>query len=187
VTLVGGVEVDPAEIPTILMNFGESFQGFGPIPCKFNRQRGIVAGYDDDDDDNDDDDDGRRKCKWNQSTVAILHRDDKLIRSIKLSRRILLMRNDIGIDTTSSTCTPNVVGETMMLMTPRQRENDDELFKPPTNEPHFSFAYSEFSLGHSVQDFPPDFDSTELVLFRTDPSTLEGVASWKELGRISTV
>ena len=125
-------------------------------------------------DDDDEDDDVRRKCKWNQSTVAILHRDDKFIRSIKLSRRILFMRNDIGIDTTStsSTCTPNVVGE-MMLMTPRQRENDEELIKPPTNEPHFSFAYSEFSLGHSVQDFPPDFDSTELVLFRTDPTTLD--------------
>lgn len=183
VTLVGDVKVDPAEIPTILMNFEELFQGFGPIPCKFNRERGVVDGYDDNDDneyiEDDDDDckecevgDGRRKCKWNQTAVAILHRDDQLIRCIKLSRRILFMTNDICI---ADTCTPTVV------------ENDDELFSPPTNEPHFSLAYSKLALSHSVQDFPPDFDSTEVVLFYTDPSTLAGVATWKELGRISTV
>jgi len=204
VTLVGGVEVDPAKMPTILMNFQESFQGFGPIPCKFNRERGVVAGYDDDveDDDDDDDDDDvcrkcedgdvRRKCKWNQTAVAVVHRDDKFIRSVKLSRRILLTRNDNDIDTTStsSTCTPNVVVGEKKVMTPHTENHDDELlFKPPTNEPHFSLAYSKFALDHSVQDIniPPDFDSTEVVIFYTDPSTLEGVASWKELGRISTL
>lgn len=41
VTLVGDVEVDPAEIPTISMNFEESFQVFGSIPCKFNREQGV--------------------------------------------------------------------------------------------------------------------------------------------------
>ena len=194
VTLVGDVKVDQADIPTILMNFKELFQGFGRIPCKFNRERGVVDGYDDSDDNDDkeqiedvDDDckecqvgDGRRRCKWNQTAVAILHRDDQLMRCIKLSRRILFMTNDICIANPTSTSSANACKPPVV-------ENDDELFSPPTNEPHFSLAYSELALSHSVQDFPPDFDSTEVVIFYTDPSTLAGVANWKELGRISTV
>jgi len=151
VTLVGGVKIHPDEIQNTMLKLHESFAGFGSIPCKFDRSKGIMAGYDEE----------SKTCKWNQSTVAILLREDKLIKAIEMAREALLL----GLDNNNA--------------------KDAELFKPPLYEPHLSLAYGYEPLGHLVKDFPPDFDSNVMVLVCTDPSTLEGVSSWKEIGRIA--
>ncbi len=94
--------------------------------------------------------------KWSQSTVAIMERDPIFIEAVRVAREIL----DLPVD-------------------------EEIMFPPPLSEPHFSFAYGDAPLGDLLNGhFPPNFKSNELVLMHTEPSCLEGVRSWKEVGRI---
>lgn len=154
VTMAGGIEVNHREVVRIIMSLKKEFLGFGPVPCKFDRVQGIVAGYKDDE---------KKICQWNQSTVAILKREEKLLNSIKIARKIMLDKND---DTNLGTT---------------------HLFAAPTYEPHLSLAYSHQHLGSFIvnKNVPPDFEANEVALWRTDPSSLEGVNEWYEIDRFS--
>lgn len=151
VTLVSGVDLNPNKIPNIMLKLREAFTGFGSIPCIVDRSKGIVAaGYDAE----------TKECKWNQSTVAILERDEQIIKAVHLARDLLL-----GVRV--------------------EHEDEDLLFKPPLNEPHLSLAYCNNPLGQHVKVIPEDFYSKEIKLVVTDPSTLQGVSSWMEVGKFS--
>jgi len=154
VTIVGGIEVNAQDVAKIVDALQKELVGFGPVPCNFDREQGILGGYIDNE---------KKVCQWNQSTVAILKREAKLIRLIRTSRKIL--RGD------------NVESDTV----------DTQLFVAPTYEPHLSLAYSDQYLGDFVfhEELPPDFEAFELALWSTEPSTLEGVEKWREIARVS--
>jgi len=151
ITLVGGIEVNHREIVRIIMSLKKELSGFGAVPCKFDRVQGIVAAYKDDE---------KKICHWNQSTVAILNREEKLIEAIKIARKILLNENH-DVDIISMT----------------------HFFTAPTCEPHLSLAYAHQFLGSCIvnKDVPPDFEAKEVALWRTDPSSLEGVKKWYQI------
>jgi hypothetical protein len=102
-------------------------------------------------------DEDRKKVTWNQSTVIVLDRDDKFMKAVRSVRAILLGR---------------------------EGNDEDVLFKPPLSEPHLSLAYCNEALSPLVELIPEDFDSLEMKLVATDPSTLEGVTNWVEVGKI---
>lgn len=159
ITIASGY-VESTKLPQIIENFNESFSKFGAIPCKFHKDVGIVEGYNQD----------KQDYQWNQSTVAILKREKKFMQSIFLARKILLE------DETDF--------EARMNMNRFDNFDVQDIFRPPTNEPHLSFAYSTKPLGSFVKYYPEDFESTELALFETDPASLDGVKNWKEITRI---
>lgn len=60
------------------------------------------------------------------------------------------------------------------------------MFPGPICEPHFSMFYGgQEILSHVDIEPPPNFVATEAALFLTTPGTLEGVAKWREITRIS--
>ncbi|GFH61807.1 hypothetical protein CTEN210_18283 [Chaetoceros tenuissimus] len=152
--------VESHKLPQIIQNLKESFSNFGAIPCTFDKDLGIVEGYNQE----------KQEYQWNQSTVAILKREQKFMQSIFLARKILF-DDEKGF-------------EARMAMNSFDNVDFQDTFRPPTNEPHLSFAYSTKPLARFVKYYPEDFESTELALFETDPSSLDGVKNWKEIARI---
>lgn len=150
VTLIGGVPLKPNDTvyEGTMEKIEKAFRGFGPVPCIINKSKGIVAGIDEE----------TCLCKWNQSTVAILEREDKFLKAVELAHEIFLGAGN------------NI---------------EKDWFKPPLNEPHLSLAYSNKPLGKFVNMIPEDFNATEIKLVMTDPSSLDGIPSWKEVGKFS--
>lgn len=99
--------------------------------------------------------------QWNQALVAVLHQTPSFMALVDASRQAL--------------------GKPP----PIQRKFS---FAPPLQEPHLSLYYGTHEAPNPdcVEALKP-FVATELGLWMTEPSGLEGVHEWKELGRISLV
>lgn len=191
VTVLGGMDcnlndhdndVDDAishNANNLLQRFRNDLEGFGAVPCHFiplsqvkdntvrKRNGNVITVYSHSDDD---DGEGGQKIQWNQCSVMIMKRCMKFLDLIHLSYRIF----------------------EPFLVTPT-REEEEDYFKPPLCEPHYSFTYgtdqeilNDLCHNHIKADVLKDFDSTEAVLMITDPPTLEGARSqWREIGRIN--
>ena len=104
---------------------------------------------------------------WNQSCVAVMKRDPAFVRAVELAHAAFQDVEAAG----------------------QKKDDGDEVFvwttslKPPLREPHYSLAYGNApELCDDVQ-VPEDFVGSEIMLMWTDPATLEGVSSWREVGR----
>lgn len=88
---------------------------------------------------------------WNQACVCVMKRSTEFMDLIEKTR------------------------ELMGLEGPWQ-------FKPPLGEPHYSFFYGCSNPPPPNEiEIPPDFNASQVALWCTDPSSVEGVRSWKEL------
>ena len=97
--------------------------------------------------------------KWNQSCAVIMKKTPDFLRIIRLLHGAFFPEWEGDVDLESA-------------------------FPPPLREPHFSFAYGNKPELCERMSAPPDFVSKEAVLMWTYPSSLCGVQSWKEIGRI---
>lgn len=65
------------------------------------------------------------------------------------------------------------------------RNPEQFTFPKPIGKPHLSLFYGTSNIPPTEEIEPIDaFQSHELALWRTQPSTLDGVAQWKEVARI---
>lgn len=96
-------------------------------------------------------------AQWNQALVAILDQTPSLLALVDASRRVL-------------------------------EHPPETRFSPLLHQPHMSLFYGTENVPDpdGIQA-PSPFIATELALWNTDPGTFEGVASWREVGRISLV
>jgi hypothetical protein len=96
-------------------------------------------------------------AQWNQALVAILDQTPSLLALVDASRKAL-------------------------EQLPEMR------FAPLLHQPHMSLFYGTEDVpdADSIQT-PEPFVATEMALWSTSPANVEGVTSWKELGRIRLV
>mmetsp|Transcript_27084 Transcript_27084/g.45139 ORF Transcript_27084/g.45139 Transcript_27084/m.45139 type:complete len:193 (+) Transcript_27084:303-881(+) len=96
-------------------------------------------------------------AQWNQALVAVLDQTPSLLALVDASRKAL-------------------------------KQPPELRFAPLLHQPHLSLFYGTKNVPdpECVKLLEP-FVATELALWSTTPGTAEGVANWKELGRISLV
>jgi hypothetical protein len=161
-------DIDNVAAKNVLLRLKVAFRSYGDIACDFVKERGVFTARPAGDGTGREDD-----VQWSQSCVSVFERNPSLMRAIQLADEVLFAAST---STSTASCDDRI--------SPRDIERH---FKPPLNEPHYSFMYGNkapvipTSLG-----CPPSFASTDIALVWTDPSTLEGVQDWEEIGRVST-
>ena len=171
----------------------------GGIPCQFGLDQGcrphcvfedgtILNGNDDE---NTAADGVSSSCdvKWNQSAVAVMNRSSQFAQAVELTYRAVCKTDE------------SLGGGTVPLPSEEEINAFDwtTTLKPPLCQPHYSIAYGNhpdliFATrnnnanskveGGYIAEVPPDFVSTEAMLIWTWPASLEGVSTWREVGRI---
>ena len=125
--------------------------------------------------------------KWNQSAVCIMNRSPQFAKAVTLTYRAVCKTDE------------SLGGGTVPLPSEEEINAFDwtTTLKPPLCEPHYSIAYGNHpdliyarrninanAGGGYLAEVPPDFVSTEAMLIWTWPASLEGVPTWREVGRI---
>lgn len=169
----------------------------GGIPCQFGLNEGcrphcvledgkILNGNNDD---NNAADGVSSSCnvKWNQSAVSIMNRSPQFAKAVQLTYRAVCKTDE------------SLGGGTVPLPSEEEINTFDwtTTLKPPLCQPHYSIAYGNHpdlifakrnnnnNVGEGyLAEVPPDFVSTEAMLIWTWPASLEGVPTWREVGRI---
>ena len=170
----------------------------GGIPCQFGLDQGcrphcvfedgeILNGNDSDENDAADVVSSSCGVKWNQSAVAVMNRSPQFAEAVELTYRAVCK-------------TDESLGGGTVPFPPEEKISSFDwttTLKPPLCEPHYSIAYGNhpdliFAKRNNnanaeegfVVGVPPDFLSTEAMLIWTWPALLEGVPTWREVGRI---
>lgn len=175
----------------------------GGIPCQFGLNKGcrphcvfedgkILNGNNDE---NNAADVVSSSCnvKWNQSAVSIMNRSPQFAKAVQLTYRAVCKTDK------------SLGGGTVPLPSEEEIHAFDwtTTLKPPLCQPHYSIAYGNHpdlifakrnanaidnanadAEGGYLAEVPPDFISTEAMLIWTWPASLEGVPTWREVGRI---
>jgi len=94
---------------------------------------------------------------WNQSAVGVVEESPELRAAHLLARHLFL-----GVS-----------------------QDDPVVWSKPIAKPHLSLAYGNEPSLLSTLDVPKSFVAVDLALVRCDPPTLEGVAGWVEVARVS--
>ena len=168
VTIIGSIACDTLrEGKKLGQEFQQGLRGSGGVPCRFDNTKSCLAMYRKDDNNNNNGDGGgddknnsknsnSQHLVWSQSCIATMERSAEFMNLLERSRHILKLPP----------------GEWM--------------FPGPICEPHFSMFYGDQQIPpHISIGAPPNFIATEAALFMTTPGTLQGVAKWREITRIS--
>lgn len=161
-------DIDDCAAQIVLRRLKIAFRSHGEITCDFVKERGVFTAR------RDGDRTGREDAvRWSQSCVSVLERSSSLTKAIQLADEVLF---DASANESTASCDDRY--------SPRAIERH---YKPPLFEPHYSFMYgNEAPVIPTSLVCPPSFTSTDIALVWTDPSRLEGVQNWKEIGRVST-
>jgi hypothetical protein len=164
---------DDVAAQIVLKRISLAFRSHGDIACDFVKERGVFTARSADGDGTGGG--GRDDAvRWSQSCVSVLERSPSLMRAIQLADDAFFPPSTIA---STSSCDDKC---------PRPRDVDRH-FKPPLYEPHYSFMYGNDSpVIPASLECPPSFASADIALVWTEPSTLEGVQDWKEIGRVTT-
>lgn len=174
----------------LLLELSQVLPAIGGIPCQFGKDQGcrphcvfedgrILNG-------NNNDDAAAlvdSSCvKWNQSAVVIMNRSSAFAKAVELTYRAVCKTDQ------------SLGGGTVPLPSEEDISSFDwtTTLKPPLKQPHYSIAYGNHpelifesnADGGYVAEVPPDFVSTEAMLMWTWPASLEGVPTWREVGRV---
>ena len=170
----------------------------GGIPYQFGLDQGcrpqcvfedgkILNGNDVDENNAADGDSSSCDVKWNQSAVSIMNRSVQFAKAVQLTYRAVCKTDE------------SLGGGTVPLPSDEEISSFDwtTTLKPPLCQPHYSIAYGNHpdlifvkrninanAGGGYLAEVPPDFVSTEAMLIWTWPASLEGVPTWREVGRI---
>ena len=158
-------DIDEKAAKIVLQRLQHAFQSqCEGIECKFIQERPFAAKIQNNAS-------GETIIKWNQSCISIMERTPSFMNAMKLADNTLY----------STTIHPNPNHN-------NDKNNKGKVerhFREPLYEPHYSFVYgNEAHLIPDTLECPPTFVSSEMALYWTSPATLEGVESWKEVGRI---
>jgi len=113
---------------------------------------------------------GEQRVQWNQACVSIMEPHDNP-EYMKLRRSVL----DVLLSDT-----------THMSSSATQLTPDD--FPPPVRKPHYSYFYGTKAPSNdtlSEISGVPDFSSTQIAIWYTDPPTVDGVVQWYEVMKIN--
>ncbi|KAL3794003.1 hypothetical protein ACHAW5_006740 [Stephanodiscus triporus] len=159
------IDIDDCAAQIVLRRLKIAFRSYGEITCDFVKERGVFTARPDGDRED--------AVQWSQSCVSVLERRSSLTKAIQLADEVLFAAS---ANASTASCDDRYI--------PRDIERH---YKPPLFEPHYSFMYgNEAPVIPTSLVCPPSFTSTDIALVWTDPSRLEGVQNWKEIGRVST-
>lgn len=153
------IDIDEEAAKIVLKRLQHAFESFGAITCEFNKERGVFAGRMPPENGV-----GNGAVKWNQSCVSIIEMTESFTRAMQVADEALFSTTD------PASCERGI----------------SRHFKPPVNEPHYSYAYgNDSNLIPDSLECPDSFASLEMVLIWTYPAELGCVESWAEIGRIN--
>ena len=161
VTLLGGIQcANTSEIKSIVKLLKSMLKSFGDVQVEFSGPVTCAR------------DKNTNEIKWNQSCLVAVKRTPQLMRLSHMVREVIRNRKK----------------ETFKFNDTNNLEIKGLTFPDPFGEPHYSFAYgNQESICSNISLASSGFMSREVVVWITNPSSVEGVKSWRHFASISLV
>mmetsp|Transcript_8228 Transcript_8228/g.10767 ORF Transcript_8228/g.10767 Transcript_8228/m.10767 type:complete len:254 (-) Transcript_8228:556-1317(-) len=204
VTVVGGIAVNYAEDGLrLLESLKQEFCNFGEIPCTFNElykgQRNVLAMHENDQSHSQkilasqekeqqepnhqpQQEEQQKQIKWNQACISVMDQSPEFMDAFHCALAIM---NTFQVRSLPAATADQPIEEIDTSEEKGNKSLDSEQFSfpSPIHEPHFSFAYgNQNNFPSFVDKPPPTFQATQMALFITNPSNLEGVEQWSQIG-----